>query len=85
MPESTQQDLAKLVCHSHGGTGNSSPDGCGHQELWRCLWSLAGSSVPALSSKTSFSVVQLVWLVGPECAFPKRVSLYSSTILGVFC
>lgn len=33
MSESTQQDLAKLVCHSHGSTGGwRSPDGCGHQE-----------------------------------------------------
>lgn len=43
MSESTQQDLAKLVCRSHGGTGSSSPDGCSHQECGdvRGLWQAA--------------------------------------------
>lgn len=39
------------------------------------------------TNKTSFLVVQLVWLVGQECAFLKvvHVSLYSSAVPGVFC
>lgn len=72
-------------------TGDSSPDGCGSQEGEDMRDLLADSSVLVvgtfLPAKTSFLVVQLVGLVGQECAFPTRVhvSLYSSTIPGVFC
>lgn len=92
LPRSTQQELSR-ACLPKPRVHWLLPWWLWPSAMWRCissgrqLYSCSRCFSCLYTSKLSFIVVWLVWLVGQECAFPKLVpvSLYSSTILGLVC